>query len=174
MCFKAVITTVKTYLNVKVGNYFGKTYVRLRICGCSHLPYESRYMHKNVKIEKRLRRLGNYDPRNLLVGSLFLLKITSLSKAPPSPWLRHPPEPQKLIIINANNAMVAQGSRRCIFSNDTVDELRNRSKGIQVHGNLRANDDRLAQRSRRGTFSIDTVDESRNRARVPRCMEICK
>ena len=43
---------------------------------------------------KRLRRLGNYDPRNLLVGSLFLLKITSLSKVPPSPWLRHPPKPQ--------------------------------------------------------------------------------
>ena len=48
------------------------------------------------KLEKRLCRLGSYDPRNLLVGSLFLLKITSLSKAPPSPWLRHPPEPQKL------------------------------------------------------------------------------
>ena len=47
---------------------------------------------------KRLRRLGNYDPRNLLVRPLFLLKITSLSKVPPSPWLQHPPEPQKVKI----------------------------------------------------------------------------
>ena len=33
---------------------------------------------------KQLRRLGNYDPRNLLVRSLFLFKFTSLSKVPPS------------------------------------------------------------------------------------------
>ena len=59
--------------------------------------------------------------------------------------------------------MVAQGSRRCIFSIDTVDESRNRSKGAQVHENLQANDDKFAQGSRRCTFSIDTVDESKNR-----------
>ena len=112
---------------VKVGNYFGKTYVNLRIYGCSHL---SVLKQVHVKIsEKRLHRLGNYDPRNLLVGSLFLLKITSLSKAPPSPWLRHPPEPQiKNIKVNK---VIAQGSRRCTFSIDTVDESKSRSKGAR-------------------------------------------
>ena len=59
--------------------------------------------------------------------------------------------------------MVAQGSRRCTFSIDTVDESRNRSKGAQVHGKVQANDDGFAQGSRWGTFSIDTVDESKNR-----------
>ena len=59
--------------------------------------------------------------------------------------------------------MVAQGSRRCIFSIDTVDESRNQSKGAQVQVNIQLNDDSFAQGSRRGTLSIDTVDESKNR-----------
>ena len=42
--------------------------------------------------------------------------------------------------------MVAQGSRRCIFSIDAIDESRNRSKGAQVHGDLQADDERLAQK----------------------------
>ena len=61
--------------------------------------------------------------------------------------------------------MVAQGSRRCTFSIDTVDESKNRSKGAQVHGNLQTNDEMVAQGSRRCTFSIDTVDESKNRSK---------
>ena len=61
--------------------------------------------------------------------------------------------------------MVAQGSRRCTFSIDTIDESKNRSEGAQMHGNLQTNDEMVAQGLRRCTFNIDTVDESKNRSK---------
>ena len=111
LCVKSGFYNRKKLIQSKVGNYFWQTYVRLRIYGYSHLPYQSRYMYKISENRKRLFRLGNYDPRNLLVGSLFLLKTTSLSKGPPSPWLRHPPKPQ-IKNIKVNIKVIAQGSRR--------------------------------------------------------------
>ena len=55
--------------------------------------------------------------------------------------------------------MVAQGSRRCTFSIDTVDESKNRSKDAKVHGKS-ANKCIQHQES---LMNLDTSDESKNR-----------
>ena len=55
--------------------------------------------------------------------------------------------------------MVAQGSRRFAFILDTIDESRNRSIGIKVHGNLM----KECIGGSGNLIKLDTYDESESR-----------
>ena len=65
-------------------------------------------MYANLK---RLRRLGIMTPKNLLVGFLFLLKITSLSKSLLRRGYDILPNP-KILKNNTVKVKVAHGSRQ--------------------------------------------------------------
>ena len=55
--------------------------------------------------------------------------------------------------------MVAQGSRRFAFSLDTVDESRNQSKGVKVHGSLT----KKCVKHQESLMDLDTSHESESR-----------
>ena len=87
----------------------------------------TKQVHVCAHKSKTATPTGNYDPRNLLVGSLFLLQITSLSKSLLRRGYGILPNPKIKIKSKPVNGNVHPWVTSEYFKSRLLDELRSRS-----------------------------------------------